>query len=602
MRVFLILLLCLAPTVSAQVLRSEENPAAGPADDSAPPPLVLKNAANPAQSPRSVDEAIALLRERMRAIAESALSAAEQRDAYHALYQEALYLRGADGRYTGEPPATAEAAVDKLERLFFEVALDSAPSDTTREQIIEGAPEHLKLEPVRPSAVKRKPIFVLRDPAAEGNWWGDASFDTEALALEEIPESPDKQLEPPEENLEQAEAEPEEQVAVEVLADEQTTVAMHDDQTILRNVTGESGDVVLFDRLHVWVGGGVQYDAYTYEDLLNTRNDGDSESDTAVRRAEVIVRSTLNLGGEVKAQYDVESNIWRDLYFRRVDEERAYTLTLGNVLEPMSQENLLGNKFNAALERSAPTSVFGGWRGMGVRLNKWFDLNPGDSYLLFTDEAQTVVTTSIGVFGQDIENTSDTDLAVTGRVTFGRERYGGGLHTGLSFTLRDGEFDRIDPRPEIQETDRLVLARFDADRAGIVGIEALFSRGPLHISSEAYFANYQGGQEDATGYGGFLEIGYYLSGQTRAYRPEWGLWAPLQVGARNIFEVFVRGSFTYGEADDDPDNHLRSVTVGGSWYRHKIRTSLNLIYSQTDKPLGAEDDGFGAAMRVQYLF
>ncbi len=602
MRVFLFLLLCLAPTVSAQVLRSEENPSAESGADPSPPPLVLKKAANPPPSPRTVDEAIVRLREQMRAIAQSSLSAAEQRDAYHALYRQALYLRGADGRHTGEPPGSVDEAVDRLERLFFEVALDSAPNETTRDQLIAGAPEHLQLEPVRPSAVKRTPIFILRDPAAEGNWWGDASFDTEALALEEIPESPEKQLEPPEENLEQEESGPAEQVAVEVLADEQTTVAMHDDQTILRNVTGESGDVVLFDRLHVWVGGGVQYDAYTYEDLLNARNDGDGESDASVRRAEVIVRSTLNLGGEVKAQYDLESNIWRDLYYRRVDEERAYTLTLGNVLEPMSQENLLGNKFNAPLERSAPTSVFGGWRGMGVRFNKWFDLNPGESYLLFSDRGESFVTTSIGVFGEDIENTNDTDLAVTGRVTFGRERYGGGLHTGLSFTLRDGEFDRIDPRPEIQETDRLVLARFDADRAGIVGIEALFSRGPLHISSEAYLANYQGGEEDATGYGGFVEVGYYLTGQTRAYRPEWGLWAPLQVGARNIFEVFVRGSFTHGEADDDPDNHLRSITVGGSWYRHKIRTSLNLVYSETDKPLGDEDAGFGAAMRVQYLF
>ncbi len=601
MRVSLILLLCLAPMVSAQVLRSQENPAAEPAADPTLP-LVLKDAANPEPGPRTVDEAITLLRQQMRDIAESSLSAAEQRDAYHALYQEALYLRGADGRYTGEPPDSVDEAVDKLERLFFEVALDTAPTEVTREQLIAGAPEHLQLEPVRPSSVKRKPIFILRDPAAEGNWWGEATFDTEALALEEVPESPEERLEPAEENLEQEEAEPEEQVAVEVLADEQTTVAMHDDQTILRNVTGESGDVVLFDRLHVWVGGGVQYDAYSYEDLLNARSDGNSESDTAVRRAEVIVRSTLNLGGEVKAQYDLESNIWRDLYFRRVDEERAYTLTLGNVLEPMSQENLLGNKFNAPMERSAPTSVFGGWRGLGVRYNKWFDLSPGDTYLLFSDASQTVVTTSIGLFGEDLENTNDTDVALTGRVTFGRERYGGGLHTGLSFTLREGEFDRIDPRPEIQETDRLVLARFNADRAGIVGIEALFSRGSLHISSEAYVANYQGGQEDATGYGGFVEVGYYLTGEVRAYRPEWGLWAPLQVGARNIFEVFARGSFTYGEADDDPDNHLRSLTVGGSWYRHKIRTSINFVYSETDKPLAGEDTGFGATMRVQYLF
>ena len=157
-------------------------------------------------------------------------------------------------------------------------------------------------------------------------------------------------------------------------------------------------------------------------------------------------------------------------------------------------------------------------------------------------------------------------------------------------------------RPELQQADRIVLVEFDADTAGILGFEALFSRGPLHISSEAFIASYEGGREDAEGYGAFVEVGYYLTGEQRDYRPEWGLWAPLQVGDRNIFELFARASVTYGETESDADNQLRSITVGGSWYRHKLRMSLNLIYSETDQPVFAEDSGLGAAMRVQYLF
>ncbi len=590
----------LAPLASAQVLRSEANPTDEPAGKE-PLPLVLKRAANASSGSRSVDEAISRLREEMRAIAESHLTQAEKRNAYHALYTNAAVLRDEDSALPGHAPRTVEEAIDRLQRLLLKAALETAPDEQTRERVLKGAPEHLQLEPVRPSTAKRKPVYVLRDPVAEGNWWGTASFDTEALALQDVPESPEEQIEPAEENVE-AEEEKNEPVAVEVLGDEKTTVAMHDDQTILRDVTSESGDLVLFDRLHVWVGGGVQYDGYGYEDLFNARDNGNSDSDTSIRRAEVIVRSTLNLGDEAKLQYDLEANIWRDLYLRRVDEKRGYTVTLGNQTEPMSQEALLGNKFNAAMESASPTSAFGSWTGLGLRVNKWFDLNPGEKYLLYSDRAQSSVTTSLGIFGKDIENSNNTDLAVTGRVTFGRERYGGSLHTGLSFTLRDGEFNRIAPRPEILQADRLRLASFDAERAGIAGLEALFSRGALHISSEAFFANYDGGTEDAKGYGAFVEAGYYLTGQQRSYRPDWGLWAPLQVGARNIFEVFARASFTYGEADNDPDNHLRSLTVGGSWYRHKIRTSVNLIYSETDQPISGEDSGFGASMRVQYLF
>ena len=71
MRVALVILLAwLAPLTSAQVLRSEANPATEtPQDESTP--LVLQSAANPPPQARSVDEAITRLREQMREIADA---------------------------------------------------------------------------------------------------------------------------------------------------------------------------------------------------------------------------------------------------------------------------------------------------------------------------------------------------------------------------------------------------------------------------------------------------------------------------------------------------------------------------------------------------
>ena len=66
-------------------------------------------------------------------------------------------------------------------------------------------------------------------------WWRTTTFNTEALELQEIKESPVEQLEPPEENVEQV-------VKVEALADEKVTVEMHDDTTILRQVEADDGD------------------------------------------------------------------------------------------------------------------------------------------------------------------------------------------------------------------------------------------------------------------------------------------------------------------------------------------------------------------------
>ena len=74
------------------------------------------------------------------------------------------------------------------------------------------------------------------------------------------------------------------------------------------------------------------------------------------------------------------------------------------------------------------------------------------------------------------------------------------------------------------------------------------------------------------------------------------------MGARNIFEVFGRVSYTYGDSDDSDSNDLSMVTVGGSWYRYKFRTSLNLLYGAVDRDVEDQDTGFGASVRVQYLF
>ncbi|MDJ0879431.1 MAG: porin [Halieaceae bacterium] len=602
MRVALVILLAgLAPMVSAQVLRSEAKPPEQPKEQQGAP-LVLQDAANQPMRERTVDEAITSLREQMREIAEAALTDTERRDAYHALYESARPLHADKGVFSEAPPATADEAADRLERLFFEIALEAAGTAEARELLLEDAPAHITLEPVVPPSGQRRPVLILRDPAAEGDWWGDAKFDTEALALDEIEESPEEQLEPPEENIEEPEL-TEKTVAVELLADEKVTVEMHDDQTILREVSAISGDVVLFDALHIWLGGAVQYDAFSYEDLFNAGAGGGSEDDLDFRRAEVIMRSTLLDWGEVKLQWDVDGELWRDLYWRYVDEANNRTITVGNQKEGTSVENLLGNKFTSAQERSAPASTFGQIRGFGVRVNNWFERSEDEQIFDFGPAGSAYISTSLGIFGEDIEDTNDTDIAITGRVTRGSYADNGdGLHLGASATVRDGEFDRIAPRPEIQYTSRFDLARFDADTASIVGLEAMIVRGSLHAQAEAYYADYRGGSTDATGLGGYAQVGYYLTGEQRGYRPKWGLWAPLQVGARNVFEVFARASYTRGDADDAPSNDLRILTIGGSWYRHKYRTSLNLLYSETDRDVNGEDQGLGAVMRVQYLF
>ena len=105
---------------------------------------------------------------------------------------------------------------------------------------------------------------------------------------------------------------------------------------------------------------------------------------------------------------------------------------------------------------------------------------------------ETLVTTSPGPYGNDRVNNSGPDLALTRRFTFGWQRYGGDFHSDLSLTLHEGKFDRIAARLGIQQADHVTPARFDADRAGALGVKSLCTRGSLHLSAGGFIGDYRG--------------------------------------------------------------------------------------------------------------
>lgn len=564
-------------------------------------PLIFPEAATEPAAETEVEATITRMRNKLHDVARASISVAEKRAAYEKLLdeeEEALkqisIARGSDA------PRTVEDVVQLMELMFYEVALESAQDKVTARRLQENAPAHLQLEPLQPILIaprhQRKEIVVTRDAEATGvePWWRHARVDTEALALGDIEESPDPPVK---------QAPEEEKVKVEFAKDEAVTVEMHDDTTVLREVEGDDGDLVLFDALHLWVGGAVQLGAFTFDELFNASAGGQSKDGTSVRRGEVIVRSTLFDWGELKLQYDLDSNVWRDLYYRRVDEENGQTLTIGNQKEPLGLDFLMGNKFGTAMERSAPTTAFGSFRGAGIRFNRWFDLSPDQQFLQFADQRNTFVTATLGLFGQDIENTTDTDLALTGRVTFGRGQLKGeGTHIGLSASYRQGEYDRINPRAEVFDTNRILLAHPDADDQLVVALESMVSRGSLHGQAEFYYSDYRGGDIDGQGYGGYVQGGWFITGEKRAYRPKWGLWAPLPHSEKGIFEVFARLSYTYGDDDLHSSKALTVATLGGNWYLRRFRASLNALYSEVDRDYRDQDSGLAATVRLQYLF
>lgn len=400
-----------------------------------------------------------------------------------------------------------------------------------------------------------------------------------------------------------AEKAPESRVATRL--DTGTTNDMHDDTTLLRNVEileDETG-VMFFNALRIWVGGAVQYDYYNFDGIYNHPGDGDRRKDGSMRRLEGILRSSLYDWGEIKAQYDFDAGIVRDLYLRWVSKRRQtpLTITVGNQKEPIGLDQLMGNKFGMAQERSAPSHAFGAWRSLGVRLHRAFQVERADRPLDVFDDEAAFVTTSIGLFTEDIEENHDTDRAVTGRVTAGRERDGVAIHAGLSASYRDGEYSRVSFRPEVQEAERITLARPEANTQGIVGLEGVYNRGPFHLQAEAYYSRYRG-RVDGYGGGGYLQAGWFLTGESRDYNPRWGILAPHTPGGKISAEMFARLSHTRGDDDISGWNDYVSVTLGGNlWYR-SFRASINVLYGESREPIGSEDDGLAFNVRAQYIF
>ncbi len=392
---------------------------------------------------------------------------------------------------------------------------------------------------------------------------------------------------------------------VATLLDTDTTNEMHDDSTLLRTVSvleDETG-VEFFNALRIWVGGAVQYDYHNFDRIFSNRDDGERREGGSMRRLEGILRSSLYDWGEIKAQYDFDAGIFRDLYLRWVSDRPSTPLiiTIGNQKEPIGMDQLQGNKQGIAHERSGPTSAFGNWRGLGVRLHRAFQVAAADRPIDLFDDDAAFVTTSLGVFTEDIEESHDTDLAITGRVTAGRERDGVGIHAGLALSYREGVYDRISPRPEVQEADRINLANPAANTQGIVALEGMYNKGPWHLQAEAYYSDY-GGRVGGYGGGGYLLAGWFVTGDSWGYNPKWGLLAsPASTGALSV-ELFGRLSHTRGEDDVNGWNDYVSTTVGANFWYHSLRGSVNVLYGESREPVGGQEDGWAVSVRAQYLF
>jgi phosphate-selective porin OprO/OprP len=277
------------------------------------------------------------------------------------------------------------------------------------------------------------------------------------------------------------------------------------------------------------------------------------------RRVVVGVEGTLPGG----FGYNVELNSaqgavdYEDIVFTYQRPNSPIQVRAGNFFPLSSLETMTSSRLTSFLERAAFTDAFGYNRRLGVAL-------------ALTDPDADRYTLTAGLFGQEINNAGfdRTGWQASVRGTFSPVLREGRLHLGASFQHRVAQRDsrnvRYRSRPFTQVVDRRFVdtGPIAADGDDIAGIELGAIAGPFHAAAEAqqvwvrgYRAGRAFGPNDGVGAGlfyagdpsfrsAYAEAGYYLTGETRAYKGgHWervrvlhpfdrGGWGALQVNAR----------------------------------------------------------------------
>lgn len=179
-------------------------------------------------------------------------------------------------------------------------------------------------------------------------------------------------------------------------------------------------------------------------------------------------------------------------------------------------EEQTSSRFSSFIERAAFTDAFNFERRLGVSAGY----------------ARGDVRINAGIFTDNVADLGDDgnkSLGGDARLVYAPEvGEGGRLHLGGSVRYRDtgagaeGFATRYRQRPLIHSSDTRFLATpsLPVRRERGHGLEAAWIAGPFHAAGELSWlrADLADGRPPARLFGGYVEAGYYLTGETRGYR------------------------------------------------------------------------------------
>lgn len=340
------------------------------------------------------------------------------------------------------------------------------------------------------------------------------------------------------------------------------------------------------------ITGRLQADAAWTSEDDDLETVDEAESGFELRRARMAVGGTIYEDFEFMTEYDfVEGeSAFKDVYLGAKNIPYVGTLRVGHFKEYGSLDEITSDNDTLFIERALP-NIFAPSRNTGVGMqNAFFDKR---------------MTAGVGVFRDSDDfgfGEGGGNWAFTGRLTglpYYDEENSRLVHLGVWGSYRNNELDdfRLRARPEIHLAGRYIDT-FDqigtVDDMGLFGAEVGTILGPFTASGE-YIVQMlnRDGSDDVTMQGGYIQAGYILTGESREYKTDTGIYGAVKPkknfqigdgGGPGAWELALRYSFLDLDDEDVDGGREDNITAGVNWFLNpNIRISMNYVHAWVDR-------------------
>lgn len=255
--------------------------------------------------------------------------------------------------------------------------------------------------------------------------------------------------------------------------------------------------------------GRLQYDAGVINAPASTGRDEGFSND--IRRARLGVSGDMPGGFGYKFEVDVANSDVAVTDAIISYETGDVEVSVGQFNNFQSLEELTSSLHTSFIERAAFTDAFNFVRRVGVAV----EYAPGD------------VLIQGGVFSDNMDRLQNNSWSADGRIVYMPKIGDTQLHLGGSVHHRGyetGTTARYRQRPLVSFTSTRFIntGNLPADSETSFGLEGAFISGRLHGAVEGYWRNLNMpagiGMNDPTFFGGYAEVGFYLTDDTRGYK------------------------------------------------------------------------------------